>query len=129
MHAIDGTQTTVTPSFGPRYHLHTPPPHHTHTIPSPPTSAAAAAAVTATARTAGQQKKGARDASRLEPLVLFFFVFFFPSILMIYTGTIYVTQATATISGPNDAYHVVWALGECFFFNYSLILHTYYYCI
>ena len=24
-------------------------------------------------------------------------------------------KATATISGPNDAYHVVWALGECFF--------------
>ena len=48
---------------------------------------------------------------------------------MIYTGTIYVTQATATILGPNDAYHVVWALGECFFLNYSLILHTYYYCI
>ena len=29
-------------------------------------------------------------------------------------------DATTTISGPNDAYRVVWALGECFFFNYSL---------
>ena len=65
------------PRLEPRYHLHTPPPHHTHTIPSPPTPAAAAAAVTATAGTAGQQKKGARDATRLEPLVRFFFSFFF----------------------------------------------------
>ena len=54
--------------------------------------------------------------------VFFSWFFFFPSILMIYTGTIYVTQATATISGPNDAYHVVWALGECFF----KIIHWFY---
>ena len=33
---------------------------------------------------------------------------------MIYTGTIYVIQARTTITGPNDAYRVVWAQGKYF---------------
>ena len=54
--------------------------NHTHTIHSPPT--AAAAAVTATAGTAGQQKKGAWDAMRLEPVSFFLFFFFLFTILI-----------------------------------------------
>ena len=38
---------------------------------------------------------------------------------MITTGTIYVIQARTTITGPNNAYRVVWALGEYFIKIYS----------
>ena len=38
---------------------------------------------------------------------------------MITTGTIYVIQARTTITGPNDAIRVVWALGEYFIKIYS----------
>ena len=38
---------------------------------------------------------------------------------MITTGTIYVIQARTTITGPNNAYRVVWALGEYFITIYS----------
>ena len=38
---------------------------------------------------------------------------------MITTGTIYVIQARTTITGPNNAYRVVWALSEYFIKIYS----------
>ena len=49
----------------------------------------------------------------------FYYIRVFSYILMIYTGTIYIIQARTTITGPNDAYRVVWALGEYFIKIYS----------
>ena len=45
---------------------------------------------------------------------------------MIYTGTIYVIQARTTITGPNDAYRVVWAQGN--FFDLFVFLQIYLLC-
>ena len=54
------------------------------------------------------------------PQVSFFiYIRVFSFKLMITTGTIYVIQARTTITGPNDAIRVVWALGEYFIKIYS----------
>ena len=48
------------------------------------------------------------------PQVSFFIYIRVFSFKLMITGTIYVIQARTTITGPNNAYHVVWALGEYF---------------
>ena len=80
-------------------------------------------------REAGYKENGvgARNASRFEPQVRFFFRFLFyilSSNLMIITGNeLEDREDSHEETGPNDARRVVWALGK-FFFRYIYIFFT-----
>ena len=68
----------------------------------------------------------ARDATHLEPLVHFFFFFKKTNTnicLQLQLGLLLLPskKITTTISGPNNAYRVVWALGELF----KIIIHCF----
>ena len=63
-----------------------------------------------------------RDLSRA-PGTFFFSFFLFTILISIYVSTYdYIMKATTTITGPNDARRVVWALGEFFYF-YIRVFH------
>ena len=64
-------------------------------------------------------KGWAQDKLRLEPWYIFFHIFFWTntdSFLYLQLGLLLPPsqKATMTMSGPNDAYRVVWALSEYF---------------